>query len=101
MVHPFITAPNFVLYYIIIAYIFYITTFYIGYFMHLHFKYYPLSQIPLWAPTLIPLPPDSMRVLPLLPTYSHLIALAFPCTGALSLHRTKDVEHSLRCFLAI
>ena len=39
--------------------------------------------------TLIPSPSASMRVLPYPPTHSHLTALAFPYTGASSLHRTK------------
>ena len=36
-----------------------------------------------------PLPPASMGVLPHPPTHSCLPTLAFPCTGAPSLHRTK------------
>ena len=34
---------------------------------------------------------SSMRLLPHPPTHSHLTALAFPYTGALSLHRTKGL----------
>ena len=41
--------------------------------------------------TLIPSPSASMRVLPYPLTHSHLTALAFPYTGALSLHRTKGL----------
>ena len=36
--------------------------------------------------------PASMRVLALQPTYSHLTALAFPYTGAFSLHRNKGLS---------
>ena len=37
-------------------------------------------------------PPASMRVCPTYtPTQSHIPALAFPYTGALSLHRTKGL----------
>ena len=37
-------------------------------------------------------PPASMRVLPHPPTHSLLTDLAFPYTGASSLHRTKDLS---------
>jgi hypothetical protein len=56
-----------------------------------NFKCYPLSRFLLWNPP-IPTPlPASMRVLPLLPTHSHLPDLAFPYTGASSLHRTNNL----------
>ena len=51
----------------------------------------PFLVSPLEPPIPHP-PPASMRVLPLPPTYSHLIALTFPYTGASSLHRTKDLS---------
>jgi hypothetical protein len=38
------------------------------------------------------LPPAYMRVLPH-PSYSHLTTLAFPCTGASSLHRAKGLPY--------
>ena len=58
--------------------------------MYLLFKYHHLSQFPLRnPPSLIPVPPASMRVLPHPPTHSHLTVLAFPYTGASSFHRTK------------
>ena len=47
----------------------------VGYFLYLHFRCYPLSQFPLWNP----LPsPDSMKMLLIPPTHSHLTGLAFP-----------------------
>ena len=36
-------------------------------------------------------PPASMRVLPYPPIHSYLPVLAFPYTGASSLHRTKGL----------
>jgi hypothetical protein len=39
----------------------------------------------------MPLPPDSMKVLPHLPILSCLPALTFPYTGSSSLHRTKGL----------
>jgi hypothetical protein len=65
-----------------------------------------LSPFPVNPPTprtpySISSPHASMKVFIYLHIHSCPHALAFPCTGALSLHRTKDVEHSLRCFLAI
>jgi hypothetical protein len=50
---------------------------FIGYFLHLHLKCYPKS--PLYPPAL-PAP---------LPTHSHFLALAFPCTGAYKVCKTK------------
>ena len=43
------------------------------------------------TPYPIHLTPASMRVLPHAPTHSHLTVLAFPYTGASSLHRTKGI----------
>jgi hypothetical protein len=51
--------------------------FFIRYFLHLHFKCYPES------PSLCPVPQ---------PTHSHLLALAFPCTGAYNFHKTKGLS---------
>jgi hypothetical protein len=44
--------------------------------------------------TLYPISPPSasVRVFPHLPTHYYLPALAFPYTGALSLHRTKGIS---------
>ena len=53
-----------------------------------------LSPFPgslLETPYSIPPPSASMRVLPHPPTHSCLPTLAFPYTGASSLHRTKDL----------
>ena len=44
------------------------------------------------TPYCIPLPPASVRVLVHLPTYCCLPALAFPYTGASSLHNTKGLS---------
>ena len=49
----------------------------------------PFLVFPLETPYPIPPPSDSMRLLPYPSTYSCLPALAFPYTGASSLHRTK------------
>jgi hypothetical protein len=49
---------------------------------------------PLVAPILSPTS-CSYRVLPNPPTHSHIPALAFPYTGALSLDRTKDLSSHL------
>jgi hypothetical protein len=52
--------------------------FFIRYFLYLHFKCYPES--PLYpSPALLPYPP----------THSHILALAFPCTGANKVCKTK------------
>jgi hypothetical protein len=51
--------------------------FFIRYFLHLHFKCYPES--PLYPP---PRPAS-------LPTHSHFVALAFPCTGKYKVCKTK------------
>ena len=50
-----------------------------------------LTVPPPETPYTIPPPPASIRVLPQ-PTHSCLPALAFPYTGALSLHRTKGLS---------
>ena len=69
--------------------------FLINHFIHLHFKWYPHSWLPLYNHS-IPflfflLHFASMRVLLLPLTHSCLIPLASPYTGASSLHRTKDL----------
>ena len=46
-----------------------------------------LSLFPVKFPIPSPILPASMRVLPYPPTHSHFTALAFPYTGASSLHR--------------
>ena len=46
---------------------------FIRYFLHLHFKYYPESSL---------YPPP-------LPTHSHFLALAFPCTEAYKVCKTN------------
>jgi hypothetical protein len=48
-------------------------TFFIMYFLYLHFKCYPKSPPPLTP----------------LPTHSHFLALAFPCTEAYKVCKTK------------
>jgi hypothetical protein len=66
---------------------------FIRYFLYLHFKCYPLSWFPLWKFP-IPFP------LPLLlwgwslhqSTQSRFPILAFPYTGASSLHKTKSLS---------
>jgi hypothetical protein len=49
----------------------------------------PFPGFPSATPHPIPPPPASMKVLTHPPTHSYLTALAFPSTGALSLHRTN------------
>jgi hypothetical protein len=51
--------------------------FFITYFLHLHFKCYPKSS-------LYPLPHPAP-----LPTHSHFLVLAFPCTGTYKVCNTK------------
>ena len=54
-----------------------------------------LSRFPvstLRTPYSVPPSPASMRVLPHLPTHSHLTTLALPYTGVSSLHRTKGLS---------
>ena len=51
---------------------------------------FPVS--PMETPYLLTPPPASMWVLPHPPTHSHLPALAFTYTGALSLHGTKGLS---------
>jgi hypothetical protein len=63
-------------------------SFFLGYFIYLHFKCYPFSGFPSGNPYPIPLPPASIRVPPI---HSHLPVLAFPYTGASSLHRNKGL----------
>jgi hypothetical protein len=46
-------------------------------------------------PLSLPPPPSSVRVFPHLSTYSYLPTLAFPYTGASSLHRTKGLGEVL------
>jgi hypothetical protein len=66
--------------------------FFIGYFLHLHFKYYPLSHFP--APLQ---KPPSYLLFPWFydaappPTHSCLPTLTFPYPGASSFHRTKGL----------
>jgi hypothetical protein len=69
-------------------------TLFIGYFVYLHFKYYLINSSTLPTESLYPLCPSpaSMRVLPQAHTHSHLTTLAFPYTGATSLHRTKGLS---------
>jgi hypothetical protein len=57
----------------------------IGYFLYLHFNCYPLSQFSLCKP---PSHPSSSYFY----EGAHSPALAFPYTGALSLHRTKGLS---------
>jgi hypothetical protein len=52
-------------------------SFFIRYFLYLHFKFYPESS-------LSPAPAPAS-----LPTHSHFLALAFPCTGAYKVCKTK------------
>jgi hypothetical protein len=52
----------------------------------------PFLGFPPEIPYPIPPPPASMRVLSNPPTHSHLPALAFPYTGALSFHKTKGLS---------
>jgi hypothetical protein len=68
--------------------------YFIWYFLYLHFKCYTFFWLPLWK-TFYPSP------LPLLlwgcspthpPTHSHFTVLTFSYTGALSLHRTKQLS---------
>jgi hypothetical protein len=57
------------------------------------FTFQVLSPLPVFPPHPL-FPPHmtaSMRVLPHLPTHSHLSALAFPYPGSSSLHRTKGL----------
>ena len=54
-----------------------------------------LSSFPVSPPETpypIPLPPASKRLLPQPPTHSCLPTLAFPYTGASSLHGTKGLS---------
>jgi hypothetical protein len=51
----------------------------------------PFLVSPLQTPYPIPFPTASVRVHTHIPTHSCLTALAFPYTGALSLHRTKGL----------
>ena len=51
----------------------------------------PFPVSPLQTPYPIVASPASMWVLPHPPTHSHLPALAFPYTAALSLHWTKGL----------
>jgi hypothetical protein len=60
------------------------------------FFIYISNVIPFPGP---PPPPASMRVFHHSPTHSCLPALAFPYTGSLSLHRTKDCSVSNSHFL--
>jgi hypothetical protein len=60
---------------------------FIRYFLYLHFKFYPLSSFPFQKPP-YPIPPPPVHE----PTYSRLPVLAFPYTGASSLHRTKGLS---------
>jgi hypothetical protein len=53
-----------------------IRSLFIRYFLHLHFKCYPKS---------LPYPPCPN----LLPTHTYFLALAFPCTGAYKVCKTK------------
>jgi hypothetical protein len=55
---------------------FFLLIIFIRYFLHLHFKCYP--QSPLYPSRPAPLP-----------THSHFLALAFPCTGAYKVCKTK------------
>jgi hypothetical protein len=66
---------------------FFLFPIFIGYFLHLHFKCYPES--PLYPP---PAP---------LPTHSHFLALAFPCTGAYKVYKTKGPLFPMMADLAI
>jgi hypothetical protein len=60
--------------------------FFIRYFLHLHFKCYPKS--PLYHPPPTPCPAPQ-------PTHSCFLALAFPCTGAYDLCKSKGLFISL------
>jgi hypothetical protein len=62
--------------------------FFIGYFIYLHCSVFP-PQAPLPP---YPPPPAYRRVLWHPSTHSCLTSLAFPYTGALSLHRTKGIS---------
>jgi len=64
--------------------------FLIEYFIYLHFKCYPLPQCLLHKPVSYPLPSASMTSMTVLPTNPPTFTtLAFPYSGASSLHRTK------------
>jgi hypothetical protein len=66
-----------------------ILLFFIGYFIYLHI---PFSGFCSANPLLHPPPPASLSVLPHPPTHSYFTALAFPYTGALSLHRINGLS---------
>jgi hypothetical protein len=53
---------------------------------------FPFQVSPPGIPNLILPPLACMRVFPYLSRHSHLHTLAFPYTGELSLHRTKDLS---------
>ena len=67
------------------------TFIFFNHFIHLHFKCYPHSQLPLHKPPILSLPFASMRMLlhPLI--YSCLNTLASPYAGTSSLHRIKGL----------
>jgi hypothetical protein len=78
---------------------------YLGCFIYLHFKYYALFWFPLREISYRTPPLTFMRVLSNLLIYSCLPALAFPYTGASSLHRTKGLllllmpDDSILCYI--
>jgi hypothetical protein len=76
-----IELENIILSEVFIPFFFFIKALLIRYFLHLNFKCYP--QSPLYPPpTLFPNPP----------TDSCFLALAFPCTGAYDLPKTKGLS---------
>jgi hypothetical protein len=69
----------------------FIFKFFIGYFVYLHFICYPLPSFFSENPSSYVLSPASTRALPHSHAHSSPIALAFPYTGASSLHRTNGL----------